>query len=126
MNAIISIVTGAPGSGKTTALEALLRRASPYLAFDIDWLTIPASQLARSDIIFDRSTWPVYNALWFEFLHALHKNGKIAIFFAPIDTHDVARYGQPAWCERIDGSCLTVTMERGKRGLVVARDGQPQ
>ena len=58
MNATIHIVTGAPGSGKTTALTALLHRATPYVAFDIDWLAIPASQLAQSDIFFDRTTWP--------------------------------------------------------------------
>jgi chloramphenicol 3-O-phosphotransferase len=102
MKPIIYIVTGAPGSGKTTALEALLQRASPYLAFDIDWLVIPASQLARSDIFSDQTTWPAYNALWFEFLCSVHKNGKISIFFSPIDRHDIVRYGQPAWCERIE------------------------
>jgi hypothetical protein len=102
MNAIIYIVTGAPGSGKTTTLEALLSRAGSFLVFDIDWLLIPASQLARSDILSDHATWPAYNALWFEILHAVHKNGKRAIFFSPLDTHDVARYGQPAWCARIE------------------------
>lgn len=102
MNATIHVVTGAPGSGKTTALAALLRRATPHVAFDIDWLAIPASQLARSDIFFDRATWPAYTALWFEILHSVHKNGKLAIFFAPIDLHDLAAYGQPAWCERVE------------------------
>ena len=35
----IYLVTGAPGSGKTTALERFLRLNSEYIAFDIDWLT---------------------------------------------------------------------------------------
>lgn len=102
MSATVYLVTGASGSGKTTALESLLRCASPYMAFDIDWLTIPASHLARSDIIVDPTTWPAYTAVWFEMLHAIHKNGKVPIFFAPIDTHDLATYGQPAWCARIE------------------------
>lgn len=102
MSATVYIVTGAPGAGKTTALEALLRCTNPYVAFDIDWLTIPASDLARSDIIFDPTIWPAYNAVWFEILHAMHMNGKVPIFFAPIDRQDLATYGQPAWCERVE------------------------
>jgi hypothetical protein len=101
MKAILYIVTGAPGSGKTTALAALLRRTNPYLAFDIDWLTIAASELAQSDIIFDRATWPAYNALWLEILQAVYRNGKVAIFFAPFDIGDVARLGQSAWYDHI-------------------------
>lgn len=118
MKPIIYIVTGAPGSGKTTALEALLRGASRYLAFDVDWLGIPASQLARSDIFSDRSSWPAYNALWFEILHSVHKNGKIGIFFAPIDKHDIVRDGQPAWCERIEWFLLDCDNETRQTRLV--------
>jgi hypothetical protein len=102
MNAILYIVTGAPGSGKTTTLAALLRCPNPYLAFDIDWLTIAASHLARSDIIFDRTTWPAYNALWLEILQAVYRNGKVAIFFAPFDMSDVAQVGQASWYQRIE------------------------
>jgi hypothetical protein len=102
VNHRLHIVTGAPGSGKSTALNAFLRIQSPYLAFDIDWLTVSASQLAGRDIIFDRTTWPSYNAVWFDVLHAIHKNSKIAVFFAPLDQRDVAAYGQPAWCDRIE------------------------
>jgi len=102
MNATLYIVTGAPGSGKSTALAALLRQPNPYLAFDIDWLTITASDLARSDIIFDRTTWPAYNALWLEILQAVYRNGKVAIFFSPFDTNDVAQAGQTTWYQRIE------------------------
>jgi hypothetical protein len=102
MNPILYIVTGAPGSGKTTALAALLQRPNPYLAFDIDWLTITASHLARTDIIFDRTTWPAYNALWLEILHAVYRNGKVAIFFSPFDTNDVEQTGQAIWYQHIE------------------------
>jgi hypothetical protein len=102
MRATLYMVTGAPGSGKTTALEALLRRPHPYLAFDIDWLTVAASHLARSDIIFDRTTWPAYNALWLEVLRAVHRNGKIPIFFSPFDPSDVTAAGPESWLQRVE------------------------
>lgn len=97
----IYIVAGAPGSGKSTTLEAFICLHSAYVAFDIDWLTIPASDLARKDIIFDRSTWKAYNAVWFEILHAIHVNGKVPVLFAPLDVQDIQNYGQPAWCKAI-------------------------
>lgn len=102
MNTTIYLVTGAPGAGKSLALEHVLARNSPYLAFDIDWLAAPASQLARTDIMSTSTTWPAYNAVWLEFLHAIHKNHRRAIFFSPLDQRDLALSGQPAWCERIE------------------------
>lgn len=95
-------MTGAPGSGKSLALEHLLARRSPYLAFDIDWLAAPASQLVRADIMSISATWPAYNAMWFEILHSMHKNHRQAIFFSPLDQRDLALCGPPAWCERIE------------------------
>jgi hypothetical protein len=102
MKHVLHIVTGAPGAGKSTALAAFLGFNSRFIAFDIDWLTIPASNLAGKDIIFDPSTWPAYNALWFEVLHAVCRNRKQPVFFAPTDPHDIARYGQPSWCDQIE------------------------
>ena len=97
----LHIVTGAPGAGKSTALAAFLQLKSDYLAFDIDWLTVPASDLAGKDIIFDQSTWKPYGAVWFEVLHAIHRNGKISVFFAPTSPQDIEQHGRPAWCNGI-------------------------
>lgn len=70
------IVTGAPGAGKTTTLNAFLDLKTKYVAFDIDWFTEAASNLAGKDIHSDPSTWKPYGVLWFEVLHAIYKNGK--------------------------------------------------
>ncbi len=96
------IVTGAAGSGKSTTLDSFVRFHSAYVAFDIDWLTITASDLAGKDIIFDQSTWKAYNAVWFEILHAIHINGKVPVFFAPLGVQDVQKYGQTPWCTGIE------------------------
>jgi hypothetical protein len=95
------IVTGAPGSGKSTSLNAFLELHSNYIAFDIDWLAEAASSLAGKDIYSDPSTWKPYGWLWFEILHAVYKNGRTAVFFTPNDPQDIEQYGQPAWCRDI-------------------------
>ena len=122
MKATLHFVTGAPGSGKSTALHHILRRRSPYLAFDIDWLAAAASHLAQSDIASGHTTWPAYNALWFEVLHAVHHNHKHAILFSPLDLPDVAAHGQPAWCERIEWLLLDCD-DSTRRTRLAARAG---
>lgn len=116
------IVTGAPGSGKSTALDAFVRLHSAYIAFDIDWLTITASGLAGKDIIFDQSTWKAYNAVWFEILHAIHVNGKVPVLFAPLDVQDIQKYGQPAWCASIEW-CLLDCDDALRRKRLLQRPG---
>ena len=98
MSSVLHIVTSAPGSGKSTSLAAFLQLRTPSIAFDIDWLTVPASNLAGKDVTVEQSTWPAYNALWLEILHAIATNGRQPVFFAPISPDDLARYGQPRWC----------------------------
>ncbi len=96
------MVTGAPGSGKSLALESFVRLRSPYLAFDIDWLARSASDLSGRDIFLDRSTWRPYAALWFDVLHAVYRNGRVPVFFTPNDPSDFATFGLPQWCSSVE------------------------
>lgn len=98
----LCIVTGAPGSGKSTTLQAFLELHSNYIAFDIDWLAEAASALADKDIYSDPSTWKPYSSLWFEVLHAIYRNGQRPVFFTPNDPQDIEGYGHPAWCSDIN------------------------
>jgi hypothetical protein len=117
MQYTLHIVTGAPGAGKSTALEAFLRLNSDYIALDIDWLTLPASALAGKDVTFERSTWKPYNALWLEILRAVHANGKTAVLFGPLDMQDIQKLGQPAWCNSIEWLLLDSDDETRRRRL---------
>lgn len=98
---IMYIVTGAPGSGKSTALTSFLELNSDYIAFDIDWLGKTASNLADRNIFFDESTWKPYANLWFEVLHSIYKNKKIPVFFTANDATDIEKIGFPNWCKSI-------------------------
>lgn len=97
-NNSLFIVTGAPGSGKSTALEAFLALNSGYLAFDMDWLLAAASTLAGKDIRFAASRWKAYNQLWLEVLHGVVRNSAVPILFAPISPEDEL----PPWCSKVE------------------------
>lgn len=96
------IVTGAPGAGKSTAVEAFTQFNTDYLAFDIDWLADSASELAGKSIYFEPSTWKPYGKVWFDVLHMIIRNGRTPIFFAPTDPDDIEQDGQPDWCDGIE------------------------
>ena len=101
MHTVVSrcaLVTGAPGAGKSAACEAFLIIRSEYLAFDIDWLTIAASELAGRDIIWERRTWPAYGRVWFEVLHSAARNGQVPVLFTPHDRRDIDTIGGLDWC----------------------------
>jgi hypothetical protein len=94
----IYVVTGAPGAGKSTTIMAFLSLKSEYIAFDIDWLAVPAGTLANKNIFTDPSTWKPYAALWFEVIHSVHKNHKTPVFFSPNTPSDFEHHGMPDWC----------------------------
>ena len=114
----LCIVTGAPGSGKSTTLKAFLELHSNYVAFDIDWLAEAASDLAGKDIYADPSTWKPYGLLWFEVLHAVYKNDQTPVFFTPNDPQDIEQYGQPAWCSDIKWLLLDCDDQTRRERLV--------
>ena len=119
---ILHIVTGAPGAGKTTTLDAFLALNANYVAFDIDWLIQSASDLAQRDIHSDPTTWPAYGQVWFDVMNIIVKNGQRPVFFSPNTPEDLASLGKPEWCTGIRWILLdcpdAVRIER-----LIARDG---
>ena len=83
--AMLYLVVGAPGAGKTQTCGALLELGTRYTALDMDMLIESASLLAGRDIHFDASSWRAYHALWFDLLDALRLNRQIPVLFAPFD-----------------------------------------
>jgi len=122
MEYTLCIVTGAPGSGKSTTLQAFLELHSRYIAFDIDWLADAASDLADKDIYSDPSTWKPYASLWFAVLHAVYKNGQTPVFFTPNDPRDIEQYGQPVWCSDIKWLLLDCDDQTRRERLVQRSD----
>ena len=93
------VVTGAPGSGKTTTIETLLaRNHAPYMMFDIDWMAESSSGLAGKSIYTEPSTWAPYGLLWRDILHSVVRNGGTPIFFCPNTPEDLEHLEQADWC----------------------------
>lgn len=122
-NNVVYIVTGASGSGMTTAAEYFLRlNTADYVAFDIEWLGESAAKLAQKDIFFDESAWKHYGELWFEVLHCICKNGKIPVLFGPFSPSDIEKNGRPAWCQGIELFLLDCDDETRRQRLVQNRN----
>lgn len=95
----VHIVAGAPGAGKSNAVEASHDADIGFAALDMDSLLESASTLSQKDVRVASETWPPYNRMWFEILGGIEKCGINAILFGPIGPNDIDDL--PAWCAGI-------------------------
>lgn len=121
-NKVIHIVTGAPGAGKSTALQSLVSLSTDYLAFDMDWLIGSASRLAGKDLHFEPSVWRPYNQLWFDVLHSVYLNNRVPVLFAPIAPNDIPKEDMPNWCVGINWLLLDCADDVRKERLMARSD----
>lgn len=70
----LAIVTGAPGSGKSSAVRTLLARQVDFLVFDADWLLDAASALSGRQVVNEGDLWPPYRIVWLAFLRMIAAN----------------------------------------------------
>ncbi len=102
MSYSLFVVTGAPGSGKSTAVEALLRLEHKFTVFDIDWLIDQGSELIGQPLQEAPNSWQAWAHLWFEVLHGVLRNGDQPVFFCPNSRADFEAFGLPAWCDQVN------------------------
>ncbi len=96
----LRLITGAPGSGKSLAVESMLTLDSRYLVFDMDWLIGPVSGMAGADLRSAEDLWPRYNDLWLEVLHVIELNGGRPVLFTPMSPSDL-QSAIPTWCSQV-------------------------
>lgn len=100
----LSIVTGAPGAGKSTTVAALLRLRREYLVFDADWLLPDLSAVTGRVIAEAEELWPPYRRLWLTIARVIAQNGRQTILFIPLEPGELAtaspedRRGNVRWC----------------------------
>ena len=75
------VVTGAPGSGKSTVAHALRALNGDLVVFDMDSLLPAASELATADLLHARKAWPAYRRLWLDIAAEVARGGRIPVLF---------------------------------------------
>jgi hypothetical protein len=93
------VLTGAPGSGKTTALAAIRRRLHGVVALDMDAFLDAASALAGADLRYAADRWPAYNLLCRALVASVVDSGADCLLLTPLEPHEVPdwRPGEVAW-----------------------------
>jgi hypothetical protein len=96
----LAIVTGAPGSGKSSAVRTLLARQVDFLVFDADWLLDAASALSGRQVVSEGDLWPPYRIVWLVFLRMIAANHRQAVLFMPLEPSELPRSwrGSVRWC----------------------------
>jgi predicted kinase len=86
------VLTGAPGSGKTTIAEPLAALLPDFVVLDMDLLLEPASQLAGVDLHQPDAAgwWPTYNDLWLRLAATLARSHPV-LLLGPLVPDEVER-----------------------------------
>jgi ribosomal-protein-alanine N-acetyltransferase len=76
------VVTGAPGSGKSTVAPLVARALPDVAVFDIDVIMGPVNAMLGVNIRSERSVWPAYRDLWMTLLGAVGAAHRPVVFLA--------------------------------------------
>ncbi len=112
----LSIVSGAPGAGKSAAVAALLRLRRAYLVFDADWLLPDCSTLTGRAIAEAVDLWPPYRRLWLTIARLIGQNERRVVLFIPLEPGELAAVIPDDWRGAVRGVSSIATIRRGGRG----------
>lgn len=87
------IVTGAPGSGKSTTVRALLAQRTDFLVLDADRLLDAVSELCGRSVAVESILCPPYRIVWLTFLQLIAENGRLPVLFMPLEPRELP----PSW-----------------------------
>lgn len=86
------MVTGAPGSGKSTVVPELLRlRHGALVVMDMDELLDDEGRLLGIKIADPSAAahWPAYNAVWLRITQLVRRSGAPFLLLSPLDPHEL-------------------------------------
>ncbi len=117
----LSIVTGAPGAGKSSTVEALIAREPSFLVFDADWLLDATSLLTGQTLTEASSLWPQYRRLWLTIAQIVERNGRSTVLFIPVTPPEIAELLPDPWRGRVRW-CLLDCDDQTRRERLQGRD----
>jgi hypothetical protein len=113
----LSILTGAPGSGKTTLTPGLRAALPGVVVLDMDEFLDAGSRLAGVDLASEAAAdrWPAYDELCLTFVAAVLAAGHDVLLLCPLDPSQVDR---PARWAVLDCSDATRASRLARRSPV--------
>jgi AAA domain-containing protein len=89
---VLSVLTGAPGSGKTASLAAIRQRLAGVVVVDMDAFLDAGSALAGADLRYAAGHWPAYTELCRQLVATVLDSGVDCLLLTPLEPHEV-----PSW-----------------------------
>ena len=95
----LSVLTGAPGSGKTATLAAVRERLVGVVVLDMDAFLDAGSALAGADLRYATDCWPAYTELCRQLVAAVVDAGVHCLLLTPLEPREVPVWaaGEVAW-----------------------------
>ena len=95
----LSVLTGAPGSGKTASLVAVRERLAGVVVVDMDAFLDAGSALAGADLRYAADRWPAYNELCRQLVATVVDSGVDCLLLTPLEPREAPTWpvGEVAW-----------------------------
>jgi hypothetical protein len=88
----LSVLTGAPGSGKTASLAAVRDRLAGIVVVDMEAFLDAGSALAGADLRYAADHWPAYTELCLQLVGTVVDSGVECLLLTPLEPREL-----PAW-----------------------------
>jgi hypothetical protein len=88
----LSVLTGAPGSGKTASLAAVRDRLAGIVVVDMEAFLDAGSALAGADLRYAADHWPAYTELCRQLVGTVVDSGVECLLLTPLEPREL-----PAW-----------------------------
>jgi hypothetical protein len=123
---VLSVLTGAPGSGKTASLAAVRQRLAGVVVVDMDAFLDAGSALAGADLRYAAGHWMAYTELCRQLVATVLDSGVDCLLLTPLEPREVPSWpvGEVRWAV-LDCPDPVRRRRLARRGLPRTRSSTP-